>query len=431
MRAPPLLVAAALWLLFTAGAEAAAGACAVQLDATGAFDKGNDNLKFDVVSSIDVNVTSISVRLLESQRSQAALTVSFKEESWASNALSWQPVAAVRDGWIQAVPTFSLLQPLRAGVQSSFWLQCSSNDIRYHFQPYAKGVQTAAVTDGTLTLLAGSSDDLTRYFGGYIGYTPATPACAVAPPAPAPPPAPPPSTFVLPALPAGSVYVHTEAEMVAAIADPNVTSIVLAASIRLAGAALAIPANSTVVSISGNAESCALAAAGSAVPVDYDYLWYVAPVTSPLSGAICTIDGAASSRVLEVDTQSLTLSNLQIINGWALSGVEDGGGVYMSDAAAPMTCTSLIEASGCVFAGTNARTSGGAVFACNAHISNSLFRNNGASYGADLYVAGNLDFQGSVSLQAWAYHNGGSIFLDSTWTRCVGATIHRPLAAVD
>ena len=410
----PLLLVAASSLLSAAGTGVAASACNLQLNATGPYDKSNSDFTFDVLSSVDVNVTSISVRLLESLRSQAVLSVSFKEESWASSALSWQPVAVVRDGWVESVPKFSISQLLRAGVQSSFQLQCSSNSIRYNFQPYLAGVQTAAVTDGTLSILPGVSNGRTRYFAGYVGYTPATPACTVSPPAPSPPPAPPPSTFVLPTLPTGGVYVYSEADIVAAIADPTVTNIVLAASLALSGSALTIPSTSTVLSISGNAESCALAAAGSAIPVDYDYIAYVAPVTSPLSNAICTINGGTLSRVFVVETPSLALSNLQILNGWAVSHSDaDGGAVYMSDAANPSTCTSLVEADGCVFGGTNAYSSGGAIFACNARISNSLFRNNGASNGADLYVVGSLDVQGSVFLQGWAYTNGGSIYLDS------------------
>lgn len=412
--------AALLWFVCAAGVlhggAAASDACNVQLDATGAYDKSNNEFAFDVVSSTDVIVTSISVRFLEAQRSQAALTVSFKEEGWASNALSWAPVAAARNGWHETVPTFTLTQRLRAGVHSSFMLQCSSNSIRYNFQPYYAGVQTAAVTDGLLAVLPGAGAlNRTRYFAGYVGYALATPACAAMPPAPGPPPAPPPPAFVLPTLPAGGAYVYSEADLLAAIANAAVTDIVLAASIRLSSGAVVVPASSTLLSISGNAESCALAAGGSPV-VDYDYVAYVAPVSSPLSSAACTIDGGTVSRILVVELPSLALSNLQFVNGWALSSASadrNGGAVYMPDAEDPSTCSSLLEVDGCVFAGCGAYASGGALFACDVRISNSLFRNNGASNGGDMYVAGDLNVETSVFMQSFAYSSGGSLYVDN------------------
>lgn len=369
---------ALLWLLLAlqSGAAAATAACAAQLDASGPYDKSNTNFTFDVLAAADVNVTFLAVRLLSGSRSQAALTVSFKEESWTANTLAWQPVTAVRDGWFEGVSRFALAQPLRAGVQSAFFIECSSNNIRYNFQPYLAGVQTTAVTDGTLSILPGTSNHRVRYFAGIVGYTLNTPACASRP-APYPPPSPPPNTFTLPALPTGSVYVYSEADLLAAIANATVTDVVFAASFRLSGTPVTIPASSTLLSISGNAESCALAAVGSPPPVDYDYAAYVAPAYSPLSSAVCTIDGTTASQILVVETPRLALSDLQLINGWAFGNQNDNGGaVYMSDAATPATCTSLLEVDGCVFAGDGAYESGGAVFACNATVSNSLFRNN-------------------------------------------------------
>ena len=411
-------ITALLWLLLAArcGAAAATGACAAQLDASGPYDKSNMNFTFDVLAAADVNVTAFAVRLLSASRAQATVTVRFKEESWAANTLAWQPVAAARDGWLQGVTRFTLSQPLRAGVQSAFVLECSSNNIRYNFQPYLAGVQTAAVTDGTLSILPGTSNGRVRYFAGFVGYTLNTPACASTP-APFPPPSPPPSTFTLPALPAGSVYVYSEAGLLAAIANPAVTDVVLAASFRLSGTPVTIPSTSTLLSISSNAASCALAAVGSPPPFDYDYSAYVAPVYSPLSSAVCTIDGATMSQILVVETESLALSNLQLINGWtgfwSYGGGENGGAVFMSDAATAATCTSLLEVDGCVFAGDGAYESGGAVFACNATVSNSLFRNNYGQYGGDLYVVASLQVDSSVFVQGFAYYSGGSIYLDA------------------
>ena len=359
-------VTALLWLLLAArcGAVAATGACAAQLDASGPYDKSNTNFTFDVLAAADVNVTAFAVRLLSASRAQATVTVRFKEESWAANTLAWQPVAAARDGWLQGVARFTLSQPLRAGVQSAFVLECSSNNIRYNFQPYLAGVQTAAVTDGTLSILPGTSNGRVRYFAGFVGYTLNTPACASIS-APFPPPSPPPSTFTLPALPAGSVYVYSEADLLAAIANPAVTDVVLAASFKLSGTPVTIPSTSTLLSISGNAASCALAAVGSPPPFDYDYSSDVAPVYSPLSSAVCTIDGATMSQILVVETESLALSNLQLINGWtgfwSYGGGENGGAVFMSDAATAATCTSLLEVNGCVFAGDGAYEAGARV----------------------------------------------------------------------
>ena len=406
---------ALLWLLLAAqcGAAAATAACAGQIDASGPYDKSNDEFTFDVLAAADINVSSFAVRLLNASRSQAVLTVSFKEEGWASNTLAWQPVAAVRNGWFEGVSMFTLSQPLRAGVQSSFWLQSSVNPIRYNFQPYLDGVQTAVVTDGALSILPGMANNRIRYFAGYVGYALNTPACASVS-APPPPPSPPPSTFTLPTLPAGSVYVYSEADLLAAIADATVTHAVLAASFRLSGSPVSIPSSSTLVSISGNAQSCALAAVGSPPPVDYDYTAYIAPVYSPLSSAVCTIDGTTASQILVVDTPHLALSNLQLINGWAFGNAgESGGAVFMSDAATPAACNSLLEVDGCVFAGDSAYDSGGGVFACNATVSNSLFRNNYGQYGGDLYVVASLNVESSVFMQGFAYYSGGSIYLDA------------------
>jgi predicted outer membrane repeat protein len=394
------------------------------INALGSFNKAATTFYWDLVASRTVPLTGISVFFNGPDVPYVATDCSFstKAESFQASTLSWTPLSVVWAEPFNNVPTLLFAVPplLQANVTYSMNFACSAppsgryHSLKYSAEQWYGGRINVAANDGTLRLLAGGTG-LTapvRYFNGYMWYGS---SCTPPPPAALPPPPP----FVLPTLPSGAAYVATEAQLVAAVANAAVTDIVVAASFTLT--TQLVINRTTLRSITGNTGACASADGPDTIWLDYDYSSRVTPFVTALP-RMCTLSALTQFRHLSVRTGSLTLANLQFVNGWMSSSFHvsvapgPGGAVFMSDATTA-GCNSTLSVFNCSFAGNSATTNkGGAIAACNLVVDGSLFRENSAKFGGDLYIAGlaritNSQFNQSVALSSGF---GGSIYLDNS-----------------
>jgi hypothetical protein len=400
------------------------------LNALGSFNKAATVFSWDIVAVRTVPLTGISTFFGGPDPTSVATDCTFysKPESYKASTLNWTALPIASFSWYNNVPTimFATTPVLSANVTSGMRFVCTStpngtyHSIKYAAEPWSAGMMNVVADDGTLRLLdGGTSGPVARYFNGYLWYGS---GCTPPPPAALPPPPP----YALAPLLPGAVYVRTEAELVAAAADPTVTDIVVAASFDMT--AQLVVNRASLRSITGDTAACASADGAEASWHDYDYSPRVTPSLTSLP-RMCTLNMRTRFRHLYVTSAELTLAGLQFVNGRYASpfrGTESGGpggSVFMADATST-GCNSTLYVYNCSFAGSAALPyeKGGAIAACNLVVDGSLFRENSASFGGDLYVSGiarisNSQFNQSVTIPSSGRSGlGGAIYLDNSIT---------------